>query len=237
MIMKSASTVEQAPPGATSASDASVPRRTRIALVGTLSSLADEPIGYELAELRRLVENLEPDLLGIEADPAAFERGAPDHSREIREALLPAARLTDVVVVPLGAPAGHEFEPPAKGSLAGARSMLIRTADRLLISMARSVDSPAAASRGTYIHLCELICHVESAAADDAGRRAWDEANELILRRLIDAVRRDPGRRVLVAVQCRRIHWLTARLRRLADDFDLVPFEELHPARPARAWS
>lgn len=220
------------------ASQEASPRiRTKVALVGTLASLSDEPIGYELAELRRLVEDLEPDLLGIEADPAAFERGAPELAREIREALLPAARLTDVVIVPLGAPNGHELEPPQQGALTGARLMLIRSADRLLIAMARSVDSPAAATRGTYVNLCALICHVESAVADDAGRRAWTATNEQILHRLVDAVRRDSGRRVLVAVQCRRIHWLTSRLRRLTDEIDLVPFEELHPARPARAWS
>lgn len=232
-----ASTVQQPRLSASPSPDERRHQRAKVALVGTLASLTDEPIGYDLAELRRLIEDLEPDLLGIEVDPAVFESGGGDQARDVREALLPAARLTDVVVVPLGAPNRHELAPPEEGTLAGLRSTFIRSADRLLIAMARSVDHPAAASRGTYIHLCEFICHVESALADDAGRRAWSETNEQILGSLVDAVRRDPGRRVLLAVQCRRIHWLTARLRRLDDEIDLVRFEELHPARPARGWA
>ena len=48
-----------------------------------------------------------------------------------------------------------------------------------------------------------------------------------ILDNVIAAVRRDPGRRLLVAVQCRRLHWLELQLRRLRDDIQLVPLKAL----------
>ncbi len=60
--------------------------KTRLALLGTLGHLHAEPLRYDLACLRSLVEALEPDLLGIEVEPDAWERGdlraAPVEVRE-----------------------------------------------------------------------------------------------------------------------------------------------------------
>ncbi len=78
---------------------------TRLALLGTLGHLHTEPLRYDLACLRSLVEALEPDLLGVEVEPNAWERddlsAAPV---EVREGLVPAARRTDTVIVPLASP-------------------------------------------------------------------------------------------------------------------------------------
>lgn len=201
--------------------------RTRLAFVGTLGTLHADPTGYDLARLRSLVETLEPDLLAVEADRAAWE--AADRASippEILIALEPAARLTDTVIVPVGGLSGRELAPPERGGLADVRASLIKGADGLLDALARAFDSPEGASRGLYPHLCALLCHVEYAAASEAGRQAWRETNARILANLLHVIRNDPGRTVLAAVQCRRIHWLEARLAVLPE-VELVRFERL----------
>lgn len=198
---------------------------SRVAFIGTLGSLHAEPIAYDLARLRSLAEELAPDLLAVEADRAAWEAAdSTDIPREILASLAPAARLTDTVVVPVGGPSGQELAPPDEGGLADVRATVIRAADGLLDALARAFDSPERASRGLYPSLCGLICHVEYAAASVAGRQAWRATNDRILANLVELIRSDPGRRVLVAVQCRRVHWLEARLAVLPE-VEVVPFE------------
>jgi hypothetical protein len=68
---------------------------------------------------------------------------------------------------------------------------------------------------------------MEAAASTAESRLAWDRTNAEILDNVIAAIRRDPGRRLLVAVQCRRLHWLELQLRRLRDDIQLVPLKAL----------
>lgn len=208
--------------------------RTRLALIGTLGALHARTIAYDLARLRSLAEQLAPDLLAVEADRAAWEAGdAASIPREVLVSLAPAARLTDTVVVPVGALSGRELAPPDGGRLADVRADIIRAADGLLDALARAFDAPERASRGLYPHLCALLCHVEYVAASDAGRQAWRETNDRILANLLQLIRSDPGRRVLVAVQCRRIHWLEARLAVLPE-VELVPFECLRTDRRHR---
>ena len=231
--------------------------KTRIAFLATLGHLHTEAVKYDLACLRSLVTDLEPDLLGIEVEPADWEQstlsGAPV---EVREALVPACVVTDTVVVPLGGPMPMELASPgafddfdafsvpgASGRdlrTAGAggthgtkwdelRAKVLREADRLLTGWQRdrAAQGPEAVNSRAFGHLCGLVCTLEEAAAGEAGRRAWEESNERILERLVEMVRRDPGRRVLVAVNCRRVHWLQARLRAFAGEMVLVPYEQL----------
>ncbi len=202
--------------------------KTRLALLATMGHLHTEPLRYDLAALRSLVETLEPDLLGVEVDPDGWEQG--DLSRapiEVREGLLPAANRVDTVVVPLGSPSPLEFAPPEGGGLARLRADLVRAADNLLIGLQRAANSPEGVNSLLFNHMCGSICYLEAAAASDAGRRAWEATNERILERLLWAVRRDPGRRVLIAVQCRRVHWLKPHLRRQTDLLEIVNYQEL----------
>ncbi len=203
-------------------------RPTRIALLGTLGPLHAGPLRYDLARLRAIIETLEPDLLGVEADPTGWERG-DDRTwpLEVREALVPAAGRTDTVVVPLGGPSPLELAPPNGGELAPLRAGMVRAADRMLTALQRAADSPEAVSGGLFTHLCGLVCEIKEAAAGEVGRDAWRRTNEGILARLLWAVRRDPGRRVLIAVRCHRIHWLRAQLLPLIDEIELVPVERL----------
>jgi hypothetical protein len=161
--------------------------KTRLALLGTLGHLHTEPLRYDLACLRVLVETLEPDLLGVEIEPDAWERGdLSDAPVEVREALLPAARRTDTVIVPLGGPSPMELAPPEGGGLARLRAGLVRAADRLLTGLQRAADGPEGVNSPLFGHVCGLVCSLETVVAGDVGRQAWDSTNQRILERLMN---------------------------------------------------
>jgi len=202
--------------------------KTRLALLGTLGHLHTEPLRYDLACLRSLVEELEPDLRGVEVEPDAWERGDLSAAPiEVREGLVPAAQRTDTVIVPLAGPSSMELAPPEAGALAQLRTSLLRSAESLLTGLQRAADGPEGVNNPLFGHVCGFICGLEEAAAGDVGRRAWEATNQRILERVVWIVRRDPGRRVLVAVQCRRVHWLEAHLKPQTDLLELVSYWEL----------
>ncbi|HEX7950026.1 MAG TPA: hypothetical protein VF494_06735 [Candidatus Limnocylindrales bacterium] len=208
------------------------PPRSRVALLGTLGHLHGEAARYNFKRLRTLVETLEPDLLAVEVEPDDWESGVPERlPLEVRLALAPASRLTDVVVVPLGAEPRLDVANE-DGRLGRFRAALIQRAEDLLTSKARAIDDPAGVSRGAYVHLCSGMCNLEAAAAGKDGRVAWARANDRVIERLREVVARNPGSRVLVAVNCRRLHVLTRRLRGLTDEVELVRFEDLIPRDP-----
>ena len=104
---------------------------------------------------------------------------------------------------------------------------VIREADRLLTGLQRSADGPEGVNSRLFGNVCALICHFEAAVAGEVGRTAWETTNRGILERVIWTVERDPGTRVLVAVHCRRVHWLEARLQPIKEEITLVPNQEL----------
>lgn len=196
---------------------------TRIAVLGTLSYLHQQPIRYDLAELARIVAEIQPDLLGVEVDRDEFERGDLEHSPiEVRDTLVPLARKSDMVIVPVGAPSPEELRPPH----AGVRAALTRVLDATLHQVQTFANDARRVNSASVSHACGLICHLEEYTCGERGRQAWNIANGRILTNIDGIARRDPGTRILVAVQCRRKHWLEPRLRKLSG-VDLVNYWEL----------
>lgn len=199
--------------------------RTRIALLGTLSDLHTQPIRYDLAELARIVADVQPDLLGVEVERDEFERD--DLTRapiEVRDALVPLARRSDIVVVPIGAASGEELRAPH--ATLRVRAVLIRALDGALMWVQTLANGAREVNSAIVSHTCGLICHLEEHASGARGRRAWKTTNEKMLANIIAIARRDPCARILVAVQCRRKHWLEPKLRR-APEIALVNYWEL----------
>lgn len=197
--------------------------KTRIALLGTLSELHRQAIRYDLNELRRIVAEVQPDLLGLELERAEFERGDLAHaSVEVREALVPVAQRSDTVIVPVGAASSDEL----RATRIGYRSTLVRLLDAVLSLVQRTANDARRVNSAVVSHACGLICHMEERACGELGRAAWQRTNEHILANIREMTGRDPGTRVLVAVQCRRKHWLEPKLRKLPD-VELVNFWEL----------
>lgn len=197
--------------------------KTRIAILATLSDLHRQPIRYDLAELTRIVAETQPDLLGVEMERGEFERDNLSHAPiEVRDALIPLARKSDIVIAPIGAAAQGELR--ASDESAGAT--FIRALDRLLAVIQTAANDARRVNSALVSHTCGLICHLEERTCGAHGRRAWEETNARMLANIIAIAQRDPNARILVAVQCRRKHWLEPKLRRVGD-LELVNYWEL----------
>ena len=201
--------------------------KTRIAVLGTLAELHREPIRYNLACLTHLVEELNPDLLCAELPRAAWERGdTGDAPIEYREALIPLAARTNIVIVPIQGAAGCERGTAHGGDMGRLRRAITQRLDDLLRWFQRRADEPRAIHSGAFGHICHTICLLETWVGGAAARQAWGAANRALLENVLAAVRRDPGVRVLVTVDCRRWHQLVERLRHV-DEVELVAYWEL----------
>lgn len=199
--------------------------RTRLALLGTMSELHREPVAYDLARLAAIVAELAPDLLCAEITRTMWEGGdLSDAAIEVREALVPVVAATDVVLVPV-APSPERFADFAPES--GWRAEMVHTFDRLLQWGQRQADTPDALNGPLFGAFCHTVCSLTEWSWSAEERAAWNDQNEAIAANIIEAVRRDPGRRVLVAVQCQRIHKLEPLLAEHSDEVELVSYRSL----------
>ncbi len=183
-----------------------------------------QPIQYNLAALAAIVEQVAPDLLCVELPRLDWESGNLAQSPvEVRHSLLPLAELSAVVVVPV-APDSREFNDFAPQ--AGWRAGLSHRLDKALSQAQRAASSAEAVHGWLFEGVCHTLCLVNAMSWDAEARQAWEEQNQAIADNILQAARHDPGRRILVAVQCQRIHWLQPRLRR-QPDFELVDYRDL----------
>jgi len=202
-------------------------RKTRIAVLGTLAELHREPIHYNLDCLTRLVKDLNPDLLCAELQRDHWERGDWEQFPvEYREALVPLAQRTDIVIVPIQGREEGESAVQMEGPLLGPRHAIVRGLNCLLRGLERLVDGPWGVNTRVCGYILYMIGTVEAWVCGVAARRAWYVANRELLGNVMCAVRRDPGVRMLVTVECRRRHrlveWLGA-----SDEVELVGFQKL----------
>lgn len=198
---------------------------SRLALLGTMSELHLEPVSYDLARLKAIVADLAPDLLCAEITRAMWEGGQLSQAAmEVRDALAPVVAATDVVLVPV-APSPQRFADFAPD--AGWRLQMVQVFDGLLRWSQRRANTPEAVNGPLFGAFCHTVCSLTERSWSAAERSAWNEQNEIIAANILQAVQRDPGRRVLVAVQCQRIHKLEPLLEAGADQMKLVNYWEL----------
>lgn len=199
--------------------------RTRLAVLGTLSDLHRQPIAYDLACLRRLVADLAPDLLCAEITRGAWESNDLSFaSLEVREALAPVEAATDIVLIPVMPTAKHyaDFAPAV-----GWRREVVRAFDRALQWGQREADRPEAVNGALFGAFCHTVCWLTEATWTAEDRAAWDVQNTALAENIVQAVQQDRGRRVLVAVQCQRLHRLMPRLHAYRELFEIVDYREL----------
>lgn len=182
----------------------------RVAVLGTLAEFHREPIPYDLQALVRLVRELHPDLLCLDMTGEQWARrdfgGLPP---EYREALLPLAHQTDIVVVPV---AGDN--PPPEPVAAGWRGRVIVFLRRLLAHLQRTAPDPTALNEGARHHAADLLYSLMAHLGGPDTVRAWRMHTEELVRQVLEVIRRDPGRRVLVVVNLRHCHHIRPALRR-----------------------
>jgi len=198
--------------------------KTRLALLSTLSDMHTQPIRYNLDALAAIVDQVAPDLLCVELPQDEWEMGRLDRAPvEVGRSLLPLAELSNTVVLPV-APDARQFNDFAPKT--GWRAGLARRLDQALRWAQRTANNPEAIHTWLFEGTCHTLCALSEMSWDAQARRAWAAQNQAMLDNILRAARRDPGRRILVAVQCQRIHWLEPRLKRVSD-IELVGYREL----------
>jgi hypothetical protein len=194
-------------------------------MLGTLSDLHRQPIAYDLNCLRALVADLSPDLLCAEITREAWEDGDLSTAAvEVREALAPVVAATDIVLIPVLPTPTHyaDFTPAA-----GWRRDMVRAFDRALQWGQREADRPEAVNGALFGAFCHTLCALTEMLWTPEDRAAWEAQNSALAENIVLAVQQDRGRRVLVAVQCQRLHRLVLLLNAHAKEFDLVSYQAL----------
>ena len=184
-------------------------QRTPVAILGTLAEFHREPIPYDLAALVRLVTELRPDLLCLDLTPEQWRRrDFGDLPPEYRDALLPLAHQTDIVVVPIAG------ERPSQEPLAtGWRGTVSAVLRHWLTDLQRTAPGPDAVNEGPRHFVADLLYEGIAALSGRATRRAWQAHVTHLVDQVLAVVRRDPGCRVLVAVNVRHCHHIRRALR------------------------
>jgi hypothetical protein len=199
--------------------------QTRLAVLGTMSDLHRQPIAYDLDCLRQVIADLAPDLLCAEITVEAWE--GEDFSKvslEVREALAPVIASTDIVLIPvLPTPKNYpDFAPDS-----GWRRRLVRTFGRLLHWGQIQANDVRAVNGPWFGAFCHTVCWMTESLWTAKDRAAWERQNEDLVENIVRAVQRDSGRRVLLAVQCQRLHRLIPLLRAHGDLFEMVSHQDL----------
>ena len=197
----------------------------RVAVLGVLADLHGEAVQCDLKPLRQLILEIQPDLICAEIQWIDWLSGnlaaAP---RAIRETIIPLCRRTDMVIIPVGGPALKEYGiSPADHFL---KAQVIRALNGLHRISWAVINHPAAINSAAYSLCCNLTCAAELNLCGQTAKKVWQEANDTIYKNILEALIRDPGRRVLVTIDCRRRQWLMKQLAR-TPQVDLVHYNEL----------
>lgn len=202
-------------------------KNSRIAMLGTMAEMHQEIPGYDLHVLQRLVKEIQPDLLLAEIHPDDWRADRLDQlSIEYREALVPLSRRTDIVIVPVSGSRGWDLAVPPEKNGSRLRAGVVRLLNGHLRWMQRLASGPGAVNSGWFGWLCEQNCALTAWACGPEVQRAWDQSNQVMIQNVRAAIARDPGRRILVTVDCRRRHRLERALRRLPQ-VELVDYRRL----------
>ncbi|HEX7975359.1 MAG TPA: hypothetical protein VF498_13200 [Anaerolineales bacterium] len=195
---------------------------TNVAVLGTLAEFHKEPIPYDLAALVALVSNLRPDLLCLDMTPEQWQQrdfgGLP---LEYREALLPLAHQTDLVVVPIAG-----YHPPAEPSAPGWQGKLIQLFRHWLAFLQRTSPGPDAINQGLRHEVADLLYSINVRLAGQKARRAWQVHTQYLTQAVVDIARRDPGCRILVVVNVRHCHLIRNALRKFPE-LNVVNYSDL----------
>jgi hypothetical protein len=201
------------------------PSGTRLAILGTMSDLHRQPIAYDLVCLRKVVGDLAPDLLCAEITLDNWEREEFSRaSLEVREALTPVIASTDIVLIPV-APTSEQYADFTPDS--GWRRRLVQTFDRLLRWGQIQADNVENVNGMWFGVFCHTVCWLTEMVWTAKDRAAWEKQNEDLVENIVRAVKRDSGRRVLVVVQCQRLHRLIPLLHVYDDLFKMVAYQNL----------
>lgn len=197
---------------------------TRLAILRTMGLLHTEPLQYDLECLRSIISDLAPDLVCAEITREDWENVRLSATTlEVREVLTPVIAVTDTVLVPV-APSSMQFRDYKASS--GWRQSLTHKFDRILKWGQRKADRPETIHDLMFRTFCHTVCIMTEMSWSKEDRTAWKIHNEALAENILEAIRRDPGMRVLVVVQCQWYHSLEPLLKK-EDWLEIVDYREL----------
>jgi len=74
---------------------------------------------------------------------------------------------------------------------------------------------------------CHTVCWLTEMFWTPEDRASWEKQNQELVENIVHAVQRDSGRRVLVAVQCQRLHRLIPLLHARDNLLKIVAYQIL----------
>lgn len=183
-------------------------KRTRVAVLGTLAEFHREAIPFDMFALLELVANIDPDLLCLDITPEQWqEQDFNNLPSEYREALLPLARQTDIIVAPIGGD-----KPTAIREMGGWQGKVIDWLRKWISQIQRTAPEPQAINQGWRHSLANFLYDITRLLSNGDSRfQAQDHAYQLA-QQVLEVVRRDPGVRVLVVVNVQYCHLIRKRL-------------------------
>jgi hypothetical protein len=190
-----------------------------------MSELHRQPLPYDLARLSEIVVRLAPDLLCAEITPVAWEKGDLSTAAfEVREAMVSVVAATDIVLVPV-VPTSERFAnfTPTGGWRRGLAMLFAR----LLQWVELKAGRPEAINGVPFGVFCHTVCHFIEMVWTAQDRANWEAQNKAMVESILGVIQRDPGRRVLVAVQCQRLHRLAPLLSAHAGEIEIVNYQDL----------
>ena len=183
--------------------------KTAVAVLGTLAEFHQEPIAFDLDALVDLVLQINPDLLCLDMTPEAWRARDFGHlPPEYREALLPLAYQTDIVVAPVGGDG-----PPPEPRAAGWRGWLIGLVRRVLGWLQKSAPGPDAINSGWRHDLANHLYDLTVKLGENDVRKAQEAHRQRLIDNIVETARRDPGARILVVVNVRDCHHIRPALQ------------------------
>ncbi|NOZ70678.1 MAG: hypothetical protein GXP38_02005 [Chloroflexi bacterium] len=196
--------------------------KTPIAVLGSLAEFHKAPIPFDLHALVQLVQKINPDLLCLDIAPEQWRlQDFSDLPPEYREALLPLAYQTDIVVVPIGE-AHSPLEPTARGW----RGKAIAALRRGLAVIQKTAPGPDAINSGWRHDLANRIYRLMIRLDESKIEHSLHKHQKILIDNIVKVARRDPGARILVVVNVKYCHHIRPILRRY-EAFEVKDYREL----------
>lgn len=196
--------------------------QTRVAVLGTLAEFHREPIPFDVQALVDLVVDVHPDLLCLDITPGQWERrDFGDLPPEYREALLPLAEQSNIVVVPIGGD-----HAPGEPEPSGWRGALIEWLRRGLAGIQRGASGPASVNHGWRHDVANLLYHAIARLAGEQAQQRREQHTAHLTEKTLALADRDPGSRILVVVNLQYCHIIRPELRK-CPDVNVVSYQEL----------
>ncbi len=196
--------------------------KTRVAVLGTIAEFHIGAVAFNLEALFDLVVKIHPDLLCLDIPPGIWEQRSFDQlPPEYRDALLPLAERSDIVIVPIG----HKLIQP-QPRISRWRGAVTRVLQALLSALQRNAPSPLAVNYGWRHDLANGLYYLIDRLDQTFVRESHKAHTQHLIERIRQAVRRDPQANILAVVNVRYCHHIRPELRK-DEQIEVVPFTEL----------